>query len=68
MVKIIGTSYENHVVQFPKFSALLAKKSIFPHYCIQNAINLIQIQVCNINIEIVNIVGQFILVKVKKKL
>ena len=41
---------------------------MFPHYCIQNTIGGIQIQVCNINNEIVNIFGYFILVIAKKKL
>ena len=64
MVKILRKSQENHEVQFPKFSVFIGQKSIFPHYCIQNVIDRIQAQVCNINNEIVNIFGQF--EKVKK--
>ena len=63
MVKII----RNHEAQFPQFSIFIGQKSIFPHFCIQNVIDGIQIQVCNINNEIVSIFVQFVLVKVKKK-
>ena len=41
---------------------------MFPHLCIENAIDGIQIQVCNISNEIVSIFGQFSLVKVEKNL
>ena len=68
MVKILRKSQENHEAQFPKFSVFIGQKSIFPHYCIQNVIDGIQTQVCNINNETVNTFGQFILVKVNKKL
>ena len=68
MVKILRKSYESHEAYFPKFSAFIGQKSVFPHYCIQNAIDGIQIQVCNIDNEIVNMFGQLILVKVTKRL
>jgi len=68
MVKILRKSGENHKAQFPNFSVFIGQKSIFPHNCIQNVIDGLQIQVCNIDNEIVNIFGQYILVKVKKKL
>ena len=45
---------------------LLSKNLKFPHYCIQNVIDGIQIQGCNINNEIADIFGHFILVKVEK--
>ena len=61
-------SYENHEAQFPKFSVFIGQKSMFPHLCIENAIDGIQLQVCNISNEIVSIFGQFILVKVEKNL
>ena len=47
---------------------LLAKKSIFRHYCIQIVKDGIQIQVYNINNESVKYSSQFISVKVKKNL
>ena len=47
---------------------LLAKKSIFRHYYIQNVKDEIQIQVYNINNESISHFSQFILVEVKKNL
>ena len=49
MAKILRTSEENHEAQFPKLSVFRCQKSLFPHYCIQNVIDGIQIQVYNIN-------------------
>ena len=66
--QILRKSLENHEAQFRKFSVFIGQKSIFRHYCIQNFKDRIQIQVYNINNEIVNHFGQFILVKVKKNL
>ena len=41
---------------------------MFPHYCIQNVKDGIQIQVYDINNEMVNHFGQFIVANVKQKL
>ena len=54
MFKILRTSYETYEAQFPIFSIFIGQKSIFPHYCIRNVKDGIQIQVYNINNESVN--------------
>ena len=46
----------------------IGQKSIFRRYCIQNVKDGIQFQVYNINNDIANHFGQFILVKVEKNL
>ena len=56
------------MLKFQDLVFLLAKESIFRHYCILNVNNGIQIQVYNINTEIVNHFSQFISIKVKIKL
>jgi len=57
MIKILWKSWENHEAKSPKFSVFIGQKSIFPRYCIQIVIDGMQMQVCNINNEIVNIFG-----------
>ena len=59
--------YKKMRLNFQNLVFLVGLKSIFRHYCIQNAIDGIQFQVCNINNEIVDMFGQFVLVKVKKE-
>ena len=49
-----------------KYSVFIGQKSTFHHYCIQNVKDRIQIPVYNINNDIVNYYGQFLLVLVKK--
>ena len=45
MAKIFRKSQENHnEAQFPKFSVFVGQKSIFRHYCIQNAKDGIRIR------------------------
>ena len=50
MVKIL----KNHKAQFPKCSVFIGQKSIFRHYCIENAKDGIQIRAYKINNESVN--------------
>ena len=64
MVKLLRKSRGS----ISKNQSFLGQKSIFLHYYTQHVKDWIQIQVYNINNEMVNHFGQFILVNVKTNL
>ena len=68
MVKAQENCKKTTRLNFQNIVFFIGQKSIFRRHCIQNAKDGIQIQVYNINNDIANHFGQFILVKVKTKL